>query len=526
MELEEKNALQWAGKKQHISLAPSQEIPQQEALPLISVITICRNSEKTIRRCIESVLTQTYPHFEYIIQDGVSTDRTLNIISEYDDPRIKLVSEPDSGGSHAYFKALRRCSGDIITLCWSDEELLPHAIQWGAENMDLNPEAAAIYGDVYSTDIHGKIDENCQPAPAWDLEKFICWEMMTNYCASFMRRQALQDSGFFEFTGSFIDAGKTSLEDANCIMYDYFTLPALKYPILHVPGYVGKFSVHGAQLSSTPKVIFGMIPGLLRSIDNICDNPSTPVDIRSLRHRAYAGIHLAMINTLLMNAKSYDDAKTMLRASLQYEPDKVFLEKVCRESCDHLLNVEEFSHAMEFLSIIESSGRLFPNFGCIQAEAYLEAGFIDKARESLRKELSLSVDQTKAQTLHTKLNDHLEMQQSLENDLSKLPQGSKKQFVSQLLYFTSLTEHKNQKRFGQIMNVGVSSQSFIDTISILENSVRTPGFLISVRDNLPDACPLIEKTLTAYLYLAVENGADELAKRITEVLAEYFSKTD
>ena len=48
--------------------------------PLVSVITICKNSEKTIRRCIESVLTQEYSNFEFIIMDGVSTDRTLEII--------------------------------------------------------------------------------------------------------------------------------------------------------------------------------------------------------------------------------------------------------------------------------------------------------------------------------------------------------------------------------------------------------------------------------------------------------------
>ena len=48
--------------------------------PLVSIITICRNSERTIRRCIESVLSQSYTNIEYIIQDGASTDRTLDII--------------------------------------------------------------------------------------------------------------------------------------------------------------------------------------------------------------------------------------------------------------------------------------------------------------------------------------------------------------------------------------------------------------------------------------------------------------
>ena len=130
------------------------------ALPLVSVITICRNSEQTIRRCIESVLSQYYTNIEYIIQDGASTDRTLDIIKEYKDDRIKLVSEPDSAGpSEAYFKGLYRCTGDIVGLCWADEEYFPHTVLWGVINLEKNPEVAAIYGDVYATDIDGNIPD-------------------------------------------------------------------------------------------------------------------------------------------------------------------------------------------------------------------------------------------------------------------------------------------------------------------------------------------------------------------------------
>jgi glycosyltransferase involved in cell wall biosynthesis len=51
--------------------------------PLISIITVCFNSAKTIRQTIESVLNQTYTHIEYILVDGKSTDNTLAIIEEY-----------------------------------------------------------------------------------------------------------------------------------------------------------------------------------------------------------------------------------------------------------------------------------------------------------------------------------------------------------------------------------------------------------------------------------------------------------
>ena len=51
--------------------------------PLVSVVTVCYNEEKSIKRVLESVLCQRYDNFEYIIKDGGSTDRTNEIIECY-----------------------------------------------------------------------------------------------------------------------------------------------------------------------------------------------------------------------------------------------------------------------------------------------------------------------------------------------------------------------------------------------------------------------------------------------------------
>ena len=63
----------------------------------ISIITVCYNSEKTIRDTLRSVFEQKYENIEHIIIDGGSTDRTLAVVATAGAHVAKIVSEPDNG---------------------------------------------------------------------------------------------------------------------------------------------------------------------------------------------------------------------------------------------------------------------------------------------------------------------------------------------------------------------------------------------------------------------------------------------
>ena len=82
--------------------------------PKFSVITVTYNAEAVLEDTIQSVISQTYRHVEYIIVDGASKDKTLSIIDRYKDHIAKVTSEPDKGLYDAMNKGIRLATGDYL----------------------------------------------------------------------------------------------------------------------------------------------------------------------------------------------------------------------------------------------------------------------------------------------------------------------------------------------------------------------------------------------------------------------------
>jgi glycosyltransferase involved in cell wall biosynthesis len=91
--------------------------------PILSVITVVYNNVDHVERTLLSVLNQTYPHIEYIVIDGASTDGTLQVIEKYKDRIAKLISEPDKGIYDAMNKGLAVATGDYVLFMNSGDEI-------------------------------------------------------------------------------------------------------------------------------------------------------------------------------------------------------------------------------------------------------------------------------------------------------------------------------------------------------------------------------------------------------------------
>jgi len=115
----------------------------------ISIITVCLNAEKTIFSAIESVLSQTYLGVEFIIKDGGSTDKTLEIIRQYKAPIIHLISGKDAGLYDAMNKGLSLATGDIVYFLNADDQLYDNDVLKDiCHEFEIAPDTEIIYGQV------------------------------------------------------------------------------------------------------------------------------------------------------------------------------------------------------------------------------------------------------------------------------------------------------------------------------------------------------------------------------------------
>ncbi|EKE02185.1 MAG: glycosyl transferase family 2 [uncultured bacterium] len=109
--------------------------------PKVSVIMSVYNAEKYLKDSIQSILSQTYKNFEFLIIDDGSTDKSVEIIETFKDARIKLIKNKENlGVSLSRNKALNMAAGEYIVTMDADDISLPKRIAKQVKFMDKNPE--------------------------------------------------------------------------------------------------------------------------------------------------------------------------------------------------------------------------------------------------------------------------------------------------------------------------------------------------------------------------------------------------
>lgn len=114
----------------------------------ISVITAVFCRADTVSHAVNSVLSQTHIDIELLVQDGGSTDGTVEILEEIIDTRLKLVSECDSGIYDAINRGISRAEGDVIGLMHSDDYFANNKVLEQIAAAFTDPAVEGVYGDL------------------------------------------------------------------------------------------------------------------------------------------------------------------------------------------------------------------------------------------------------------------------------------------------------------------------------------------------------------------------------------------
>jgi glycosyltransferase involved in cell wall biosynthesis len=119
-----------------------------EFCPLVTIITVVYNNDNYIAETINSVLAQSYNNIEYIIVDGGSTDRTLEIIRQYEAKIDYWISESDRGLYDAMNKGIALASGEIIGILNSDDLYFPDTVATVVKAYQKQQQPCVIYGNM------------------------------------------------------------------------------------------------------------------------------------------------------------------------------------------------------------------------------------------------------------------------------------------------------------------------------------------------------------------------------------------
>lgn len=124
--------------------------------PSVSVVMSVYNGEEYLNEAIDSILSQTFKSFEFIIINDGSTDSSSKILRSYADPRIVLIEQENNGLSKALNIGIGRARSDLIARMDADDISMPERIKLQYEFLKKHPECVAVGSNAEVIDKDGR----------------------------------------------------------------------------------------------------------------------------------------------------------------------------------------------------------------------------------------------------------------------------------------------------------------------------------------------------------------------------------
>lgn len=165
----------------------------------LSIITVCKNASAGIAQTIDSVLTQTYSDYEYIVMDGGSVDDTADIVKSYQKGISRFVSEADRGVWHAMNKGISLAEGEYIYFLNAGDRLYDKETLKNVLNDDSLNEGI-VYGDIIENHGNRYVQMNYPDTISirYLFSNMICHQ------ATFVKKALFEKYGYFDERYKFV----------------------------------------------------------------------------------------------------------------------------------------------------------------------------------------------------------------------------------------------------------------------------------------------------------------------------------
>jgi len=204
-----------------------------------SIVTPSYNQGRFLEQTIRSVLNQHYPLLEYMVQDGGSSDESLQILSRYHAGLTYWESHEDKGQAHAINLGFQHAQGEVLAYLNSDDLLLPGTLYYVAGYLADHPEVDVVYGHRILIDETGN-EVNRWVLPPHD-DAILSWADYIPQETLFWRRR------IWEKVGGRLDESFHFALDWDLLLR--FRDAGARF--VRLPRFLGAFRVHRQQKTAT-----------------------------------------------------------------------------------------------------------------------------------------------------------------------------------------------------------------------------------------------------------------------------------
>lgn len=278
--------------------------------PLITTIIPTFKRPDRLKKAIQSVLNQTYPHFQICIYDNASTDTTAEVVAEFmrEDSRVQYHCHKSNIGAGENFQyGLSRVNTPFFSFLSDDDFLLPNFYETVMDGFDKHPEAAFSMGAVIDmTDKKEIVDVVLSkwPEKEYYLPPEGLLEMIgkySNWIGTLFRKEIIDKIGSLDLTLKAIDV-------------DFMFRAAAQFPFAITKKPCAVFVQHASSYSGQNglKLIW---PGWQTMIAKLKENDHLPLEAKLIAERK---LQIELRNLLLMNVmrslekKNFEDAKAIM----------------------------------------------------------------------------------------------------------------------------------------------------------------------------------------------------------------------